>query len=155
MNGLMSTLPVSPPPFVGSVASYSGSVAGVRAPSVTPLTAAVVVSTAPVESTLVNRPVSAGPPAGMSGELDASVTWLTKAPAGMPVPVTERPASVATIESSRIVDTPDAAVAPLSVRAPGTWLPPPRRQVPAGCDGAVCATHASGRSTNALSPGPG
>lgn len=153
----MSTLPVSPPPFVASVASNSGSVAGVRAPRTTPLTAPVVASGAPFAPTSRNDPVSASPPLceGTSGVFGVSVTAPTNAPAGMPVPATDRPASVATTELSAIVELPDAAFAPASVRAPGTGLPPPRMHVPAGWAGTVWATHVLGRSMNALSPGPG
>ena len=46
-------------------------------------------------------------------------------------------------------------MAPASVRGPGTGLPPPSRQVPAGWDGMVWATQLAGRSMKALSPGPG
>ena len=62
MYGLIRTLPVSPPPLVASVASYSGSVGGVSPPSVIPLTAPVVSSGWPVESTSVKSPVSTKPP---------------------------------------------------------------------------------------------
>src|SRR5690348_1079202 len=157
MNGLISTLPVSPPPVVASVASNSGSVAGVRAPRVTPLTGPVVVSGAPRESAGVNEPVSASPPLwdGAVAVAGVSVTVPTNAPAGMPLPVTGRPSSVMTAELSVMVETPEAAVAPASVRGPGTGLPPPRRQVPAGFDGTVWATQFAGRSRKALSPGPG
>ncbi|HEY6428581.1 MAG TPA: hypothetical protein VIX84_15270, partial [Acidimicrobiales bacterium] len=76
-----------------------------------------------------------------------SVTGPTNAPEGIPVPVTERLSSVMTAELSAITDVPAAAVAWLSVRAPGEWLPPPSRQVPAGCGvGKVWATQVFGRS---------
>src|SRR5215471_3640049 len=113
MYGLISTLPVSPPPVAASAASNSGSVAGV------------------------------------------SVTLPTKAPAAIPVPDTDRPSSVITAELSVITEAPAPAVAPASVRGPGTGLPPPSKQVPAGWDGTVCATQLAGRSRKALSPGPG
>ena len=45
ISGLIRTLPVSPPPVVASVASYSGSVCGVSAATVIPLTAPVVALT--------------------------------------------------------------------------------------------------------------
>ena len=73
----------------------------------------------------------------------------------MPVPVTERPTSVATALLSAIVEVPPPRSRPASVRGPGTGLPPPSRQVPAGWAGTVCATQLAGRSMNALSPGPG
>src|SRR6266568_3742839 len=111
MNGLISTLPVSPPPLVESPKSNSGSVVAVRAPSVIPLTAPVVASGCPAESTRVNDPVSTKPPLwlGAVAGTKLSVTGPTKAPAGMPVPVTGRPLSVATTALSAIVETPAAA----------------------------------------------
>src|ERR1700760_3755002 len=134
MNGLMITLPVSPPPLVASVASYSGSVDGERAPRVTPLTAAVVGIGRPEELTSTNDPVSARPPLwfGTVAVAGVSVTLPTRAPAGIPVPVTVRPTSVETAALSAITVSPAAAVAPASARAPEPGLPPPSRQVPAG-----------------------
>ena len=84
----------------------------------TPLTAPVVCSGWPVASTRVNDPVTAGPPLwiGAVAVTGVSVTVPTNAPAGMPVPVTDRPSSVATIALSVIVAAPAAAVAPASVR---------------------------------------
>src|ERR1700722_12151176 len=157
MYGLINTLPVSPPPVVGSVALNRGSFASVRAASEIPLTAAVVSSGWPDESTRVNVPVSTKPPSwfdavAVTGVL---VTCPTNAPAGMPVPVTAFPASVATIALSAIVELPADAVALASVRGPGGLSPPPSRHVPAGCAGTVCATQLLGRSTNPLYPGPG
>src|SRR6266568_135015 len=104
MNGLISTLPVSPPPLVESPKSNSGSVVAVRAPSVIPLTAPVVASGCPAESTRVNDPVSTKPPLwlGAVAGTKLSVTGPTKAPAGMPVPVTGRPLSVATTALSAV-----------------------------------------------------
>jgi hypothetical protein len=59
------------------------------------------------------------------------MTWISVAsPAAsvtpIPVTVAVNPAVSATVE------LPPAAVAPASARAPGTLLPPPSRQVPAG-----------------------
>jgi len=158
MYGLIRTLPVSPPPVVGSVALNSGSVAFVSAPSVTPFVAAlttpVVWSGLPEASTSSNEPVSASPPLcdGAVAVVGVSVTEPTKAPAGIPVPVTERPSSVITAELSAMVELPVGAVAPLSFRAPGEWLPPPRMHDPAGCG---AGRQLFGRSMSALSPGPG
>src|SRR5580692_3474294 len=148
MNGLISTLPVSPPPEVAPVAENSGSVLGDRAPSVTPATGPVVLSGWPEESTRVNDPVSTKPPfwLGCVAVTGVSVTWPTNAPAGIPAPVTDRPVSVATALLSAMVEVPAAAVAPASARAPGTGLPPPSRHVLAGCDGTVWATQLAGRS---------
>ena len=86
MYGLMSTLPVSPPPAVGSVASNSGSgvslpvqveaspleVAGWHSPlSVTLVTAAVEVTWLPASSMSWNEPAVTAPPSlvGRSGPL--------------------------------------------------------------------------------------
>ena len=102
----------------------------------------------------MNEPVSTLP-LGDVAVTGVSVTLPTNAPAGMPLPLAERPASVATIELSAIVELPASAFAPASVRAPGTWLPPPSRQVPAGCEGIVCAMQSLGRSRYSLNPGPG
>ncbi len=99
MYWLISTLPVSPPPLVASVASISGSVAAVLAPRVTPLTAAVVSSACPPESTSGKNPVTAESVA-LAAVVGSSLAVPTKAPGGIPVPATERPASVATIEGS-------------------------------------------------------
>src|SRR6185437_15078040 len=123
MNGLIRTLPVSAASVMAPVAENSGSVLGERAPRMTPDTAAVVFSRWwPEESTRTNDPVSTRPPLWLG--------WV--AVTGMPVPVTDRPTSVATALLSAMVDVPADAVAPASVRGPGTWLPPPSRQVPAG-----------------------
>src|SRR5215470_13823977 len=123
MNGLISTLPVAPPPFVTPVALNSGSSDGDRAPRVTPITGPVVLSGSPDASTSRNDPVSTEPPlwAGAVAVAGVSVTRPTKAPAGMPVPVTDLPLSVTTAALSAIFELPAAAVAPASVRAPGTW----------------------------------
>lgn len=59
-----------------------------------------------------------------------SVTLPTKAPAGMPVPDTDRPSSVLTAGLSVITETPAPACAPASVREPGTGLPPPSGGAP-------------------------
>ena len=94
----------------------------------------------------MNDPVSARPPfwLGCVGVAGVSVTGPTKAPAGIPVPVTDRPTSVDTALLSAIVEVPAGAVAPASVRGPGTGLPPPSRQVPAGWAGTVCGTQLAG-----------
>ena len=128
MYGLISTSPVSPPPVVGSNASYSGSVAALCGPSVIPLTAAVVGSGFPLASTSTNEPVCEKPPLpdGSVAVTGVSVTVPTNAPAGMPVPVTLLPSSVRLIELSSIVVASIAAVAPLSVRPCDVALPPPR-----------------------------
>src|ERR1700687_3982203 len=108
---------------------------------------------APVWSRIVNAPVVASslPPApfGEVGVLGLLKTWPTKAPAGMPVPVTERPTSVAMADRAVISVAPDAAEA-VSVLAPWIALPPPSRQVPLGLDGTVWATQEAGRSIKAL-----
>ena len=61
MKGLMSTLPVSPPPVVGSLASNSGSVASVRAARVTEVTAPLGAVGTPLQ-TSENDPFTARPP---------------------------------------------------------------------------------------------
>ena len=69
MNGLISTLPVSPPPGVASVASHSGSAVwpAARKPgrpsalSVMPLTGPVGVTGVPVWSTSWNDPLMTEP----------------------------------------------------------------------------------------------
>ena len=57
MYGLISTLPVSPPPLVSPVAVNSGSVWAVSAASVIPLTGPVVWTGSPLASTSWNEAV--------------------------------------------------------------------------------------------------
>ena len=83
-----------------------------------PLTAPVVDSGLPELSTSWNEPWSTRPPlcdaaVALTG---VSVTWPTYAPEGMPLPETERPSSVTTIELSAIVVAADGALAPASAR---------------------------------------
>ena len=128
-----------------------------RGPSVIPLTAPVLTSAWPDAPTSVNEPSTTKPPFwfGAFAITGVLVTLPTKAPGGTPAPVTVRPMSVTTIALSEIVELPLGAVAPASVRGPGTFAPPPSRQVPLGFGGTDWATQLPGRSTNALSPGPG
>ena len=115
-----------------------------------PLTAPVVGSGSPEAFTSVNEPVSTKPPLWFGAvAVTGRVGDLADERARRDACTGHRdvPASVATIELSAIVELPAAgALALASVRAPGTLLPPPSRQVPAGCAGTVWATQSLGRS---------
>ena len=114
MNGLISTLPVSPPPGVGSVALNSGSGVspGARsdgspsALSVMPVTGPVGSTGLPSWLTSWNDPVVAEPVLVVGKSGPVSVTAPTKEFAGMLVPVTSRPVSSARIELSEMTFDP-------------------------------------------------
>src|ERR1700760_1217932 len=174
MNGLISTLPVSPPPGVASVASYSGSAVwpGARKPgapsalSVMPLTGPVGVIGEPFWSTSWNDPSTTEPLDDAANCGPVSLTVPTNVLAGIglvppgpvvsTVSVTWRPVSSATIEpSSRYVD--DAAPWAESLRAPGEVPEPPRTMsgTQLAGDFGLVVVQAGGRSMNELLPGPG
>src|SRR5579875_3011179 len=175
MNGLISTLPVSPPPGVGSVRSNSGSgvCPAVRWPGC-PSALMVTLVTAPVgrigfpdSSTSWNEPSTAEPVLVVGNCGPVSLTAPTNASAGIglvppgpvvsTVSVTWRPVSIATAELSVMnVDADEPLAA--SVLAPGVVPDPPRTipgTHPAGTGVGVVAVQAAGRSMNALLPGPG
>ena len=145
----MSTLPVSPPPVVG-VGRVKQRFGGIglrrqghtthRAGDVHRLAVGVDEHKRPDVDSPTRRAVGGGSGGRRVGH-PADV-----GPAGMPLPVTARPLSVATIELSfdhvRLMHTTLA-----SVRAPAGVTAVPSRQVPAGWAGVVWATQLSGRST--------
>src|SRR5271165_1685634 len=162
MNGLIRTLPVSPPPFVGRLVLNSGSGVwpGARcdgspsALSVTLLTGPVGLTGLPFCPTSWNDPVETVPAEVAGNWGPVLVTAPTKEFAGMLVPVTPRPVSSAAIAGSEMTLDPVPPVT-VSVRA-GGGLPAPPGTMPGTQSGAglVC-WHAGGRSTKALYPGPG
>src|SRR5579863_6298903 len=166
MNGLIRTLPVSPPPGVAEVAFHSGSGVWPLARSFgSPSALSVMLLTAPVGSigepswlTSWNDPTVAEPVLVVGNCGPVSVTAPTKESAGMLVPVTARPVSSATIELSLMVLDPAPPVAEASVRALG-GLPAPPSTMPgtqsAGTRVGLVWVQTGGRSTNALLPGPG
>ena len=93
MNGLIRTLPVSPPPLVALRESNSGSVDGVRAPNVTPLTGRGRPQRPPRAVDERERARDDEPAAWLAcvAITGVFVTGPTNAPAGIPVPVTVRP----------------------------------------------------------------
>ena len=117
MNGLIRTLPVSPPPVVGRVALNSGSgVCPAARSDGSPSALSVMLLTGPVGSTGLpfwltswNDPVVTEPVfvVGKSGPV--LVTAPTKEFAGMLVPGHWRPVSLATIALSEMTFDPGAA----------------------------------------------
>ena len=161
MYGLIRTLPVSPPPGVGSVASQSGSAVWLAPRSFGSSSALTGV---PEAFTSWKEPVSTGPLL-LTAVSGVSVTVPTNEPAGIgsgvsTVSVTIRPVSSARIELSVIMLE---AVLPLtpaeepSVRAVAEEPEPPPT-IPgtqsAGMSGLVEA-QTGGRPMKALLPGPG
>src|ERR1700759_4362161 len=165
MNGLISTLPVSPPPVVGAVAFHNGSAVWPGARCIgSPSALSVIVLSGPVGLTGVpswltswNEPVVAEPVLVVGNSGPVLTTAPTQELAGTPVPVTARPVSSDTIAVSVIMlDAPPPVT--VSVRAPG-GLPAPPRTMPgtqsAGTLTGVVDVQTGGRSMKALLPGPG
>ena len=165
MNGLIRTLPVSPPPVVGRVALNSGSGVwpGARSEG-SPSALSVMLLTGPVGSTGLpswltssNDPVVTAPVLVVGKSGPVFVTAPTNEFAGTLVPVTSRPVSSDRIEGSVISLDPVPPVT-VSVRAAG-GLPAPPRTMPgtqlAGTSAGLVWVHTGGRSTKALLPGPG
>ena len=122
-----------------------------------PLTGPVGLRGLPSCATSWNDPTVAAPVLTVGNCGPVSVTAPTNALGGMPVPVTPRPVSSATMALSEMMLEDAAPVAPLSVRAPGV-VPEPPRTMPgtqlAGVSGLV-EVQAGGRSMKLLLPGPG
>src|SRR3984957_15886220 len=132
MNGLIRTLPVSPPPVVGRGALNSGSGVWPLARSLgSPSALSVMLLTGPDGSTGVpswltswNDPIVAEPVFVVRNCGPVSVTAPTKELAGTLVPVTARPVSSATIELSVMV-LEEAPPVTVSVGAAGGLPAPP------------------------------
>ena len=158
MYGLISTLPVSPPPVVGSVASKSGSSADVRAASVTPLTGARRRrAPLPLESTSVNDAgVGRARLAGTSGTYGASLTWPTNAPAGIPAP---RDGAAHVGRDDRVIADRREPARRVRTRVGRGRRARDCRNRGCRCRPAAAESSArrssSGRSTKPLKPGPG
>ena len=165
MNGLISTLPVSPPPVVGRVALNSGSgvCPGARSDG-SPSALSVMLLTGPVGSTGLpscptswNDPVVTEPVFVVGNSGPVLVTAPTKEFAGMLVPVTARPVSLAQDRVVRDDVGPGAAgdgVGPGARRAARAAAHDAGHAV-AGTSVGLVWVHTGGRSTKALLPGPG